>query len=272
MPLLYHSNIFTIVEKSAPGQIAVRSTLLSTGWEATASVTAFADTFVITAARWDICRSPGGAHNGGRGVPALAGVAAGLGSGPALRAAARGEGELPYRLLAECVKGIIQAETYLFRERGYSDAAAYEKSWKENYTGSCRRYTDRAYQGRSWYEHVADRAWSDFLFSRAKTAAVTVGADGDLHIDGSFTDAFHGLGASLSVRGGIVTAAQGEFLRTPDDICTGAVAALTALAGEPLATLGRETIARLIGGPQGGVHMVDLVAHMLQTLRDSGRP
>ncbi len=271
MSLLYHSNIFTTVTRSCPGELLARSTLLSTGWEATASINALSATFVITDACWDICRSPGGAHNGGRVVPALAGVAAGLGSGPALRAAARDEGDLPYRLLAECVKGIVQSETYLFRERGYPDAATYEKSWKENYTGSCRRYSDSTHQGRSWYEHVADRAWSDFLFSRVKTATVTAGADGALHIDGSFTDSFHGLGARLSVLGGVVTAAQGGFLRAPDDICTESAAALAALAGVPLTSLGREQIFRTIGGEQGCVHMADLITHMLQTFAETGR-
>ena len=182
---------------------------------------------------------------------------------PALRAAAKGEGEIPYRLLAECVKGIVQSETYLFRERGYPDAETYEKSWKENYTGSCRRYSDRIYHGRGWYEHIADRTWSDILFSRVKTAAVTVGETGSLDIAGSFTDSFHELGACLSVLDGVVTAAQGSFLRAPDDICTESVAALAALAGMLLADLSRETVARRIGGPQGCVHMADLITHML---------
>ncbi|MDR7868985.1 MAG: DUF2889 domain-containing protein [Sporomusaceae bacterium] len=271
MTLLYHSNIFTVVTRSGPGQLVARSTLLSTGWEAAAAINAATDTFVIADARWDICRSPGSAHNGGRPVPALTGVAAGLGSGPALRAAARDEGDLPYRLLAECVKGIIQSETYLFRERGYPDAETYEQTWKENYTGSCRRYSDRTYHGRSWYGHVADRAWSDILFTRIKTAAVTAGADGSLAIAGSFTDSFHELGVRLSVLGGVVTAAQASFLRAPDDICTQSVAALAALPGTPLAALGRDAVARRIGGAQGCVHMVDLITHMLQTFRDTGR-
>lgn len=268
MTLLYHSNIFTVVTRSGPGRLAVRSTLLATGWEAAASISAATATLVISDARWDICRSPGSAHNGGRAVPALNGVAAGLGSGPALRAAARDEGDLPYRLLAECVKGIVQSETYLFRERGFPDAETYEKSWKENYTGSCRRYSDRTYHGRSWYEHVADRAWSDLLFTRVKTAVVTAGADDSREVAGSFTDSFHEFGARLTVRGGAVTAAQGAFLRAPDAICTESIAAFAALSGTPLAALDREAIARRIGGPQGCVHMADLVGHMLHTLRD----
>lgn len=268
MALLYHSNLFTVVTRSGPGQLVARSTLLATGWEAAASLSAATATLAIADANWNICRSPGSAHNGGRNVPALKGVVAGLGSGPALRAAARDEGDLPYRLLAECVKGIVQSETYLFRERGFPDAETYEKRWKENYTGSCRRYSDRTYHGRSWYEHVADRAWSDLLFTRVKTAAVAAGEDGSLDVAGSFTDSFHEFGVCLNVRGGVVTAAQGTFLRAPDDICTESTAAFAALPGTPLTSLDRETVARQIGGPQGCVHMADLVGHMLHTLRD----
>jgi hypothetical protein len=270
MTLLCHSNLFTVVTRTGPGELVAGTTLLATGWEATAAIRAATATFVIADARWDICRSPGSAHNGGRAVSALLGVAAGLGSGPALRAAAKDEGDLPYRLLAECVKGIIQSETYLFRDRGFPDAATYEKAWKENYTGSCRRYSDPSYHGRGWYEHVADRAWSDRLFTRIKTAAVTAGAGGSLDVAGSFTDSFHEFGARLTVRGGVVTAASGAFLRAPDDICTAAVASLASLQGAPPAALGRVVIARQIGGPQGCVHMADLISHMLQTLSDTG--
>ncbi|MDT8903271.1 DUF2889 domain-containing protein [Anaeroselena agilis] len=271
MTPLYHSNIFTVVTRSGPGRLDARSTLLATGWEATASINAATATFIISDASWIVCRSPGAAHNGSRAVPALAGVAAGLGSGPALRAAAREEGDVPYRLLVECVKGIIQSETYLFGERGFSDAETFEKSWKENYTGSCRRYSDRSYEGRSWYEHVANRAWSDLLFTRAKTAVVTEHTDGSADIAGSFTDSYHELDSRLSVVGGVITAAQGAFLRAPDKICAESAAAVASLSGTPLASLGREEVVRRVGGHLGCVHMADLITHMLQTFADTGR-
>ncbi len=270
MTLLYHSNLFTVVNKTGADELVAQSTLLATGWEATATIRAAAATFAIAAARWDICRSPGGTQNGGRAVPALRGVEACLGSGPALRAAAGGEGDIPYSLLAECVKGIIQAETYLFRERGFPDAATYEKSWKENYTGSCRRYSGSGYTGRDWYEHIADRAWSDLLFTRAKTAAITAAGDGTLTVAGSFVDSFHELGASLALRDGAVTAATGGFLRAPDDICPGSTAALSRLVGTPLAALDRKSITTRLGGPQGCVHLVDLVTHMLHAVNGRG--
>jgi hypothetical protein len=271
MTLLYHNNLLTVVNKISPEELVVQSTLLASGWEATASIRASTATFAIVDARWDICRSPGGKQNGGRVVPALLGVEACLGSGPALRAAAAGEGELPYSLLVECVKGIIQAETYLFRERGYPDAATFEKSWKDNYTGSCRLYSGDGHTSRSWYEHIADRAWSDLLFTRAKTAAVTAAGDGTIAIAGSFIDSFHEIGASLAVRGGAVTAATGGFLRAPGDVCPESVAALASMVGTPLAALDRKGITGYLGGPRGCVHLADLVTHMLHTLQSYGR-
>ncbi len=266
MTRLYHSTLFTVVNKTGPDELIAQSTLLATGWEATATIRAATATFAIADARWVVCRSPGGKQNGGRAVPALIGVAACLGSGPALRAAAGGEGELAYSLLTECVKGIIQAETYLFRERGFRDATAYEKSWKENYTGSCRLYSSKEYTRRSWYEHIADRAWSDLLFTRSKTAAVTAADNSAVTVAGSFIDSFHEIGASLAVRGDTVTAADGGFLRAPDDLCPGSAAVLASLVGTPLANLDRKGISSRLGGPQGCTHLADLITHMLNAI------
>jgi len=258
-----NSNLFTTVSRSAAGQITARSHLLATGWEAAAFVTAAAATFRVSAARWDIIRSPGSAANGGRDVAEFIGAEAYFFAGPVLRAVRQADGDLPSRLLAECVKGIIQAETYLYRERGFMDAEAYEASWKENYTGTCRLYSNPDRITCSWSNHIADRVWGGILFSRGKTAVVTDTGGGALTVAGNFIDSFHELAVRLAIAAGTVTAAAGNFLRAPDPVCPETAAALAALPGTPLAALGRQDVIRLVGGAQGCVHLADLINHML---------
>lgn len=263
MTSLGHSIISTAVTRTSPGLIAARTHLIATGWEAAATLTAATATLAIEDAAWTVARSPGGAADGERAVPALRGVLARIGSGADLRAAARDEGDIPYRLIAECVKGIIQAETYLFRERGFPDAETYEQYWKDTYTGSCRLYSNLDRVVATWYGHISARRWSDLLFTRAKTAAVTAGGDGDLTIAGSFADSFHELGVTLTAQGGVITAVAGNFLRAPDPVCPETAAHLAALPGIPLAA--GKTAVQSLGGPQGCVHLADLVEHLLWT-------
>jgi hypothetical protein len=262
MPLVYSSSFITTVHRLNTGELIAHSHLLATDLEAAASLRAATATFAVSEARWDILRSPGGGANGGRYVSELKGVEAYLGAGPALRAATRDDGELPRRLLAECVKGIIQSETYLYQDRGFADSAAYETNWKKKYTGSCRLYSNRDYNGRSWYEHVADRAWSDNLFIRSKTVAVRADGEG-LALSGTFSDAFHELGVSLSLADGEITVADGNFLRAPDPVCEQTPAVLSALVGRQLPDLAKEGCGRQVGGAQGCAHLADLIDFLL---------
>ncbi len=268
MTALNQSNYFTASRRNGVVVVA-ESHLLSTGWEAVATLTATVDTFRITAARWDICRSPGGAGNGGRDVPALLGTEAYLGAGPALRAALQGDGDVAYSLMAECVKGIIQSETYLFRERGYADAAALQAFWKKNAAGSCHLYSNLARVTRSWNEYVAGRARTDHLFSRFKTASVAAGSGGVTTILGTFCDSFHEFVLSLAAADGVVTSCAGTFLRFPDPVCAETVANLAALAGRPVAGLSKAFVGDCIGGPAGCSHMADLLLHMVRTAEET---
>lgn len=268
MTALYQSNYFTSVRKNG-GVLTARSHLLSTGWEAVATLTAAADTFRITAARWDISRSPGGTRNGGRDVPALLGTEAYLGAGPALRNALKTDGDIAYSLVAECVKGIIQSETYLFTERGYADAAALQAFWKKTAVSSCHLYSNIPRISRSWNEYVAGRAWTDNLFSRFKTASVAGGPEGVINISGTFCDSFHELVLSLAVDRGVVTACNGSFLRSPDPVCTETVANLAALSGRSLAELTKGFVGGCIGGSSGCNHMTDLLLHLLRTAEET---
>lgn len=268
MTASYQSNYFTSVQKSGDHIIA-RSQLLSTGWEAVATLTAAVDTFRIAAAKWDISRSPGGTGNGGRDVPALQGVEAYLGAGPALRAALEADGDVAYALVAECVKGVIQSETYLFRERGYGDAAALQAFWKKNAAGSCHLYSNLARSTRSWNEYVAGRTWNDNLFSRLKTATVTGCPAGAIDVRGSFCDSFHELMLHLVVTGGIVTACEGNFLRCPDTVCAETIANLSSLVGRRVADLTKGFVGGCIGGPGGCSHMADLLGHMVRTVAEN---
>ena len=191
METIWQSNVAITVNRINEREIKARCFFVSTGYEAVAQLTAAVDTFTVTAADWDIYRSPASGLNGRGEAAALVGTEAYLQAAGALKAVAAAAGELPKQLLADCVKGIIQAETYLYRERGFPTAEAYEAYWKTQYLNSCRAYSNLDRVTHSWSTHIATRGWGNCLFNRIKTAVVTRGDDGRLRISGSFTDSFH---------------------------------------------------------------------------------
>jgi len=270
MSRIYHSNVVTTVNKMTPGKLLAQTILLSSGYEAVASLWVAADSFVISEACWEIHRSPGGRLNGGRRVAELAGQEAYFRIGPSLRAVGREDGELPRELLADCVKGIIQAETYLFGERGFATAEDYEDFWRDNYRNACRRYGDVEGSGQSWFEFIGARiSDGDCLFNRCKTATIHLLADKAATASGSFIDSFHELSLAVTTDNGFITACSADLIRVPHAVCRETVTHLTALRGKPVGDITSKAAAECAGGPMGCNHLVDLLYHTVKTLRQS---
>lgn len=272
MEALYHSSSFTTVKTLPGGELLAECFYLGTDIEAVGKLQVDAKSFSIRGARWDIYRSPGGSLNGGRDLPELLGVEAYFNSGGDLRRAAGGEGGgLPRELLAECVRGIIQAETFIFNERGYPTARAYEESWKKMYSDSCRYYSNLDRVTRSWFDHVGGLLRSGCLYNRCKSCSVRRLPEGGLTAAGSFSDSFHELGVHLSLTGeGVATTCTGNFLRAPDRVCFENAGHLDYLVGKKIAALNKKMVAAGLGGPQGCNHLVDIVYDIARAVDKSG--
>lgn len=268
MTILFQSNFCTTVTKINDSEIVAQSNLLSTDYEAAGSIRA-TTAFAIQAARWDIYRSPQGILNGGSDVPGLIGEEAYLQAGGALKPVGKEHGDLPKELLAECVRGIIQAETYLFTHRGFLSQETYEAFWKENYRNSCRLYSNQDRITQSWHDHIAHRQWGESLFNRFKTAVVRGDEDGSLVTVGGFTDSFHEFGVKLVVVDGVIKSCTGDFLRAPDPICFENVCHLATLSNLDISTLSKRELSSYVGGAQGCSHLLDLLDYTLHAVRAS---
>src|SRR5690606_755253 len=104
-------------------------------------------------------------------LPILRGKDAYFNAAPALRELASiTEDPLHVPLFAETVKGFIQAETFLWKERGYSSTEEYNRRWAEAYQDSCRYYSNLDRVTQDWFHHVgATRRDEGNLFVRFKT-------------------------------------------------------------------------------------------------------
>lgn len=268
MRQIFHSTIGTTVSRVGPGKLLTQTILMSSRYEAIARVFLDEKSFVISEAGWEIHRSPGGRSNGGKAVTAMAGQEAYLRIGSSLRAVGKEDGELPRELLTDCVKGIIQAETYLFGGRGFASAEDYENFMRGSYRDGCRRFSSTEGRAQSWFEFIADRkTGGDYLFNRYKTAMVYMLADGTVAASGSFIDSFHELSIIMTASDGIITACNADFIRVPHAVCREADAHLMALNGRAVGDITVKAAADCAGGPMGCNHLADLVYHTAKALQ-----
>ncbi len=201
-------------------------------------------------------------------LSALRGIKAYLGSGPDLRKALKGiEDELERSLVNDTVIAVVQAESFLFLERGYDDMARYTRAWEEFYLGSCRYYSNLDRIDTSWGEHIGSYSREQRLFDRCKTQQLFREENGYYRINGSIIDSFHHITASLELDSNmVVKRAWADLPRVPDNVCRESKGLLSNIIGQRLPGKPKREIAALLGAGQGCVHLIDLVYDSARTL------
>lgn len=242
-------------------ELLAESYLLSSVMEATATLRVDASRFRVRHARWDIYRSPGGSLNRGKELPQLNGIEAYFQEARQLLQAVGDEGNgIPRELFNECVNGIIQAETFLYAERGFRSPREYEEFWEKFYTNSCRYYKHLERTTQTWYDFVGDPGRQGRLFNRYKSCQVFRTMDGTLVANGSFVDSFHELGVSMLLdASGLITAISGNFIRPPDQICVESEKHLASLPGRFISDMSKKDVIAAVGGAEGCMHLMDIV-------------
>lgn len=257
--LIYQKSQFCTAKGIYSGELLAEATVLGTEIEATGRLRADRVSFEIKDARWEVFRSPAGSLNGSGEAPGLIGIPAYLDAGRELRRIVGEQaGGVARELLAECVRGVIQAETFIFQERGFPTAAAYDDYWDEFNLNGCRYYSNLQRTTRRFNEHVAEQNHGLNLFNRFKNCSVYRLEDG-LIAYGGFSDSFHELGLSynLDLEGRIVDS-SGSFLRAPDQVCFENALHPGNLKGVNLTECTKKQLAQVLGGPQGCQHLVDI--------------
>lgn len=263
------NSTFCSVKTINGGDLLAETTLVGTNVEALVWLVIDRSTFIIKKAAWEVTRSPGGTLNGSGILHGLEGVTAYFQSGGDLRREAGDiAGGLVREMLAECVKGIIQAETFLYLDRGYPTPEAYGENWEKFYLNSCRYYSNLHRITRRWSEYVGGYYTGKKLFARAINCSINR-LPGCFTAAGTFSDSFHEMVICLNLNDeGMVLECQGNFLRAPDPVCFENAFLLEKLKGASLSSLDKKQIVTEIGGPGGCDHLVDLVYTVAKGLRE----
>ncbi len=222
----------------------------------------------VLGAAWEVYRAPGLSKPLIRDIPQLEGLEAYFGCGAGLRRALFSLNDpSAVELFSDAVRGVIQAETFLYRERGFSSAAEFENNWTNEYNSSCRYYSNLERVSQDWYEYIGYDERVGNLFNRMKTQ--TLAREGHLYnVTGHFNDSFHGIAAGLLLKeNGLVERVQGVIQRAPDQVCKESTASLESLPGKNILQLSKKDIASLLGNEQGCTHLIELIAEGAETLR-----
>jgi len=260
MKNIFQRNWYTEVRRSDNSLLKAKTSYVDTFREAVAHLSVDVNTFIIKEALWEEQRSSEPISVRNRLVTPLQGSEAYFNSGPALKeAAALLKDPLAVALFSETVKGIIQAETFLLNERGYSSEEEYDQKWSDFYLGSCRYYSNLDRVTKSWFEHVGESKRAGNLFVRFKTQSLFESEKGQRVMTGNLSDSFHEVNVCLKLEGFIVKEADGVLLRTPDIVCREASSLLVNLTGTNLKGISKKELATILGKGQGCVHVIDLV-------------
>jgi len=250
------------------GELDVETTYCGSDKELAARMIVDPDTFTVHRAWWEIYRAPGYDSPHRFEIKALEGMKAYFGCGKDLNNALEPQGISEARdLFAEGVRGVVQAETFLWQYRGFSDAKEYENYWYELFDSGCRYYSNTDRVSRSWYEHVGYSERNGALFNRFKNQALYLDQNTWL-LKGHFVDSFHSVALEMELEKNSdkVLKAKGEILRAPDRVCMEAASFATNLEQKQLLDMSKKEIAQILGSENGCVHLIDLAADGANTL------
>ena len=225
-------------------------------------------TYKVLGAQWEVYRTAAGAINKIVDLPQLEGLEAYFYSGRVFREALASQQEsFAAPLFADAVRAVIQAETFLYRERGYSSTDNYQEYWDKRFVNTCRYYSNLDRVQCLWYEHVGSDYRPGNLFNRMKSQFL-YRSEAGYRLLGHFNDSFHGVASELELAedGSTVLKARGDLLRAPDVVCQESTRFMQELEEKPLGGLDKRNIAELLGGSAGCVHLFEIVADGMETL------
>ncbi|MGE4274156.1 MAG: DUF2889 domain-containing protein [Desulfitobacterium sp.] len=168
------------------------------------------------------------------------------------------ENPLATTLFAETIKGIIQAQNFLFEECGYASLEEYDTHRCRELACSCRYFSTLDRITQCWYEKIGNKR-RNTVFMRFKTQSLFALKKGQYFLTGNLRDSLHEVNASIRIGDFLVEEATGELLRSPDPVCREAAEFMGNLKGVNLKGKTKKEIALLLGKGQGCVHLIDLV-------------
>ena len=199
--------------------------------------------------------------------PQLVGMEAYVHSGRKIKDKIGPDHPMAQNLLVECVKGIIQVESFIYAERGYPDLSSYVDYWCALNDNTCYTFTHRKDGPSLW--SVNPRNYN--LFNRSRV----IHGHKNNHkkmLYGTFIDTYHEINIHLTLDpGNVVLDVSADFIRMPGEICKNSAIRLQDLVGHNLTEMNKQQIRLLIGGSEGCSHLLEIVNDAIRSMNYSNK-
>lgn len=272
MAIIGQRNTFCTIDREKD-QVFAKAIILSKEFEASAWLAVGVSDYLIREAEWEISKAPSHIPLGKGTAADAIGIPANTGIGRALIHLTEANGGMLIKsLIFECVKGLMQAETYLFRERGYPDEAAYEAYWMDKESNGCMFYTHPQQDTSGWFEHVGPYLRTGNLFNRCKSYQLSIHGT-DLTLQGTFHDSYHEMAGEIRFdqETGTIAECSLSMFRAPGTSCLLTTAHSQSFVGQNIYALTRKQVVSQVGGANGCYHLTDLLADMLPLIHELRR-
>lgn len=253
-----------MVNQLPNGNLHSQCSYLSTFEEASAWISADTRNLRITGAGVEVYRSLR-EKEGYSDFPELVGIEAYLQSGAQIKKIIGPDHQIARNLLLQCIKGVIQVEAFICTERGYPDLSAYIEYWRGINNNTCYPFTHNNGEASVW--SVNPRNYN--LFNR--THVIQIHKDKvQKSLYGTFIDTHHELTIQLLLdNNNVVLKANVDFIRVPGESCSNSAVRLQDLVGHNLPEMNNKQVKLLIGGPEGCIHLTEIVYEALLIMKSS---
>lgn len=271
------------VRRLSDEESVANSFMLTTDFEGSISLTFKNDTFEVTDAKWSIHRGADMSHRGEGTAEMLIGDSAYTGDNrhhiKVLPDYSAGQTETPEdpkavsaewkhirELYLEALRGALQAENYLLKERGFKGIMDYEESWDSD----CRPYhleprpaTEEwpAYVGS--FEHFRVRD----LYNKYLHMTLMDNGDETVTALGTYNDSFHEMSACFvfNKADGVITDFSLNHVRVPFKACHDFQESYAEkFIGLNVHEITKREVGKLIGGSYGCFHFVDIIYDLVE--------
>lgn len=267
MKILDQGCYFTSVNKEKHKEILSKTTIVSSKTEATAYLLVDIKTFCIKQAWYEMHKEDRKLNNSKiHMIQELIGVEAYFNIGKVLKDIPDiYSNEIIKVLILECVRGLIQSETYIYMERGFESPRENEDFWKTDQLNSCRYYSNLDKIDVSWYDYIDSDYRENNLFNRYQSYTIIKESDNNIWVRGTFNDSFHEMNIQLSfeMKTGVIKTCMGEMHRAPGAVCFENTVHLDRFVGMKINALTSKDAPKILGGSCGCFHLADIMSKMI---------
>lgn len=173
-------------------------------------------------------------------------------------------GKLLKYVFFQCSKAVVQAETFIYDVRGYSDKETYNRYWDDVEAEGCMFYTHPVSGDLRWSDYVGNYDRGDYLFERFKNFT-EVCCDGKSINFGVFSDSYHQVEITITsdYETGEIENFDIRYVRVPGKACLANMSNAVRMTGENIWRINKKTVVEKLGCSSGCYHVVDLTWDMI---------